>query len=196
MKKKEIRSLLEGNEFYFIGIVLVKGWGKMYVFEDKVQIDDDFEEEILMTERRRKRRVFLLWQDCFFLILDFLQFLVIYQFMVFRWIWFKEWLLNIYFVFFFNFDVYEFVKLYSGVYVSVQNYNILSSLVFVQFLVIFIGWFVVILMLVVVYFIIYGVLWYRKSFVLMIKMVYIRRVYVVILQVFIFFLVIYVGYVF
>lgn len=177
-------------------MVLVKGWGKMYVFEDKVQIDDDFEEEILMTERRRKRRVFLLWQDCFFLILDFLQFLVIYQFMVFRWIWFKEWLLNIYFVFFFNFDVYEFVKLYSGVYVSVQNYNILSSLVFVQFSVIFIGWFVVILMLVVVYFIIYGVLWYRKSFVLKIKMVYIRRVYVVILQVFIFFLVIYVGYIF
>uniref|UniRef100_K1Q114 Uncharacterized protein n=1 Tax=Magallana gigas TaxID=29159 RepID=K1Q114_MAGGI len=168
----------------------------MYVPEDKVQIDDDFEEEILMTERRRKRRVSLLWQDCFLLILDFLQFLAIYQSMALRWTWPKEWLSNTYFVFLFNLDVYEFVKLHSGVYASVQNYNTPSSSVPVQFSAISIGWLVVILMLAAVYPIIYGVLWYRKSPALMTKMAYTRRVYVVILQALTLPLATYVGHIF
>lgn len=196
MKQKEIRPLLEGNELYPTGIAPVKGWGKMYVPEDKVQIDDDFEEEILMTERRRKRRVSLLWQDCFLLILDFLQFLAIYQSMALRWTWPKEWLSNTYFVFLFNLDVYEFVKLHSGVYTSVQNYNTPSSSVPVQFSAISIGWLVVILMLAAVYPIIYGVLWYRKSPALMTKMAYTRRVYVVILQALTLPLATYVGHIF
>lgn len=196
MKQKEIRPLLEGNELYPTGIAPVKGWGKMYVPEDKVQIDDDFEEEILMTERRRKRRVSLLWQDCFLLILDFLQFLAIYQSMALRWTWPKEWLSNTYFVFLFNLDVYEFVKLHSGVYASVQNYNTPSSSVPVQFSAISIGWLVVILMLTAVYPIIYGVLWYRKSPALMTKMAYTRRVYVVILQALTLPLATYVGHIF
>lgn len=136
-----------------------------------------------MTERRRKRRVSLLWQDCFILFLDFLQFFAIYQSMALRWTWPKAWFSNTYFVFLFNLDVYEFVKLHtSGVYNSVQDYSTPSSSVPVKFSDISIGWLVVILMLIAVYSIMYGVLWYRKSPALMTRMAYTRRVYYVIIQ--------------
>ena len=197
MKQKEIRPLLEGNELYPKGMATPKGRIKMYIPEDKVEIDDDFEEEILMTERRRKRRVSLLWQDCFILFLDFLQFFAIYQSMALRWTWPKAWFSNTYFVFLFNLDVYEFVKLHtSGVYNSVQDYSTPSSSVPVKFSDISIGWLVVILMLIAVYSIMYGVLWYRKSPALMTRMAYTRRVYYVIIQALTLPLATYAGHVF
>lgn len=150
-----------------------------------------------MTERRRKRRVSLLWQDCFILFLDFLQFFAIYQSMALRWTWPKEWFSNTYFVFLFNLDVYEFVKLHtSGVYNSVQDYSTPSSSVPVKFSDISIGWLVVILMLIAVYSIMYGVLWYRKSPALMTRMAYTRRVYYVIVQALTLPLATYAGHVF
>lgn len=150
-----------------------------------------------MTERRRKRRVSLLWQDCFILFLDFLQFFAIYQSMGLRWTWPKEWFSNTYFVFLFNLDVYEFVKLHtSGVYNSVQDYSTPSSSVPVKFSDISIGWLVTILMLIAVYSIMYGVLWYRKSPALMTRMAYTRRVYYVIIQALTLPLATYAGHVF
>ena len=150
-----------------------------------------------MTERRRKRRVSLLWQDCFILFLDFLQFFAIYQSMALRWTWPQEWFSNTYFVFLFNLDVYEFVKLHtSGVYNSVQDYSTPSSSVPVKFSDISIGWLVIILMLIAVYSIMYGVLWYRKSPALMTRMAYTRRVYYVIIQALTLPLATYAGHVF
>ena len=150
-----------------------------------------------MTERRRKRRVSLLWQDCFILFLDFLQFFAIYQSMALRWTWPKEWFSNTYFVFLCNLDVYEFVKLHtSGVYNSVQDYSTPSSSVPVKFSDISIGWLVTILMLIAVYSIMYGVLWYRKSPALMTRMAYTRRVYYVIIQALTLPLATYAGHVF
>lgn len=197
LKQKEIRPLLEGNELFPKGMTTGKGRVKMYIPEDKVEIDDDFEDEILMTERRRKRRVSLLWQDCFLLIVDFLQFFAILQSMALRWTWPEAWLSNTYFVFLFNLDVFEFVKLHTtGVYISVQNHYTPSSSVPVQFWAISIGWLMVILILSAVYPIIYVVLWYRKSPALMTKMAYVRRVYCVIIQALTLPLATYVGHVF
>ncbi|XP_061192548.1 uncharacterized protein LOC133200775 [Saccostrea echinata] len=197
MKQKEIRPLLEGNEMYPKGMAVVQGRVKMYVPEDKVEIDDDFEDEILMTERRRKRRVSLLWQDCFLLILDFLQFFAIYQSMALRWTWPHAWLSNTYFVFIFNLDFFEFMKIHTaGVYASVQNYNTPSSSVPVQFSTISIGWLVVTLILAAVYPIIYAVLWYRKSPAMLTKMAYVRRVYYVVIQALTLPLATYVGHIF
>ena len=77
-RQKELEPLLvPGNgsfDFNPKGKVL---HGGMIIPEEKIEIDDDFEEEILVTERKRKRRVSLIWQDFLLLTLEFLQFFAV-----------------------------------------------------------------------------------------------------------------------
>ncbi|KAK3090786.1 hypothetical protein FSP39_014618 [Pinctada imbricata] len=181
-KQKEVEPLLVSGKFDFNPKGKVRHGG-MIIPEEKIEIDDDFEDEILVTEKRRKRRVSLIWQDFLLLTLEFLQFLAVLLSMSLRWTWPQIFLSNSYFIFLFNLDVYEFVKMHKdGVYISVQNYYTPSSTVPVNYGHIAIAWFAATASILLIYCLIYAVLYWRQHRKFLTIFAWQRRIYFVILQ--------------
>ncbi|KAJ8305938.1 hypothetical protein KUTeg_016483 [Tegillarca granosa] len=154
-------------------------------YEEKEELDDeDFEEEILLTERKRKRRVSQLGWDATLLILEYFQILALIQSMSLRWVWPEEYLSVAFPVFLFNLDFWEFMKVFSpGSYKSVQGYYTPSSIVPMDFSYLAIAWLVLILVLVAVFIFVYALLYFMDHPQFLSHFARLRKSYFFIIQV-------------
>lgn len=87
-----------------------------------------------------KRSTSLIACDALLLCLELLQVLALLQSMSLRWIWPITWIEKANFIFFFNADVWEYVKVDSSAFRYIQGYETPSSAVSVSFEHILFGW--------------------------------------------------------
>ncbi|KAL5022904.1 hypothetical protein ScPMuIL_002059 [Solemya velum] len=107
-KRYEITPLLPSSKFISQSHLKNK--------HDKDVEDQEIEMSLehFLPKNLKKERVSLCLYDCVILTLQYLQILALIQSMALRWVWPEEWLSNMYFLFFFNFDFWEILKMKSG----------------------------------------------------------------------------------
>lgn len=165
-------------------------------FPDEDDLMDDFEEEILQIEEKKKRQVSLLWQDLLNLTLDFLQIFALLQSMALRWTWSDNWISKTYFFFLFNLDVWEFVKVFQGSYVSTQSYYTPSSTVAMSYFTFAMAMGGCILLLIGIFVAVYVILWVIKDHQFHSKTAWMRRIYLIFVQILTFPISVNVGHLF
>ncbi|XP_046561288.1 LOW QUALITY PROTEIN: uncharacterized protein LOC124270288 [Haliotis rubra] len=132
---------------------------------------------------KRKRNTSLIWFDVFITILEMLQILALVQVMSLRWVWPKIWINYTYFLFIFNVDIWELVKVSSGVFHGVQDYFTPSSFVPFSYNYIVLGWGLFLLCLIGGFVGTYAVLRYRKRPYLLVHVARMERAGIIIAQV-------------
>ncbi|ELT88995.1 hypothetical protein CAPTEDRAFT_219939 [Capitella teleta] len=144
---------------------------------------NDTDEAIVFADRK-KRGSSLIANDACLLILWFLQLFSVLQSFGLRWPYPEMFLKTTKYVFFFNLDVWEFVKLNSnGTYTSLQNYYTPTELISFKYWYILIGWLVLILLLFVAYIIALNVLYYKQNPYMLVQIAQLQRAYAILVQV-------------
>lgn len=180
IRYKEVEPLLkEGNLTFHPADKTIS---RTIHFQEDDDWVDDFEDEILEIEERKRRRVSLLWQDLLLLTVDFLQIFALIQAMALRWTWSAYWINKAYFFFLFNLDIWEFVKVYKDAYVSTQNYYTPSATVPMSFSTLALAGGGCILLLFGIFVAVYAILWVIKDRRFITKTAWMRRIYLVFVQ--------------
>ena len=145
--------------------------------------DEEAGDEILFAEKQRKGTSLVL-NDAILLILYFLQMLALMMAMALRWPWPSSWLSNNKFVFLFNLDIWEFLKLYEDdVYVSAQGDFVLSDSVGISYWLILLIWALFLFIALVAYIITYAIIAWVKHPHLFMQHASLKRAYIIIAQV-------------
>ncbi|XP_052073966.1 uncharacterized protein LOC127711841 isoform X2 [Mytilus californianus] len=180
VQKKEVEPLLFETNLTFHPED--KNASRSIYFPDEDDIMDDFEEEILEIEEKKRRHVSLLWQDLLLLTFDFLQIFALLQSMALRWTWSGSWIAKSYFFFLFNLDVWEFMKVYKDAYVSTQSYYTPSATVPMSYSTFALAGGGCILFLIGIFVAVYLILWVRKDRQFLSKTAWMRRIYLIFVQ--------------
>ncbi|XP_025111516.1 uncharacterized protein LOC112574565 [Pomacea canaliculata] len=130
-----------------------------------------------------KRNTSLIATDAMLLILELLQVLALLQAMSLKWFWPKSWMKNTNFIFLFNMDIWEFIKVECGAFIGMQNHDIPSSSVTMQFASIIFGWFGFFVLFGLILLIVKLVLWARHPPYLMIHNARLERAFIIIVQI-------------
>jgi hypothetical protein len=178
--KKEVEPLLMESQLTFHPSD--KNVSRTIYFPDEDEDTDDFEEEILEIEEKKNRQVSLLWQDLLNLTFDFLQIFALLQSMALRWTWSNLWISKTYFIFLFNLDVWEFMKVYKEAYISTQGYFTPSATVPMSYFTFAMATGGVILLLIGIFVAVYAILWITKDHQFLTKTAWMRRIYLVLVQ--------------
>ncbi|XP_071165857.1 uncharacterized protein [Mytilus edulis] len=180
VRKKEFEPLLFETNLTFHPED--KNASRSIHFPDEDDIMDDFEEEILEIEEKKRRQVSLLWQDLLLLTFDFLQIFALLQSMALRWTWSGSWIAKSYFFFIFNLDIWEFIKVYKDAYVSTQSYYTPSATVPMSFSTFALAGGGCVLFLIGIFVAVYLTLWVRKDRQFLNKTAWMRRIYLIFVQ--------------
>lgn len=180
VRKKEFEPLLFETNLTFHPED--KNASRSIHFPDEDDIMDDFEDEILEIEEKKRRQVSLLWQDLLLLTFDFLQIFALLQSMALRWTWSGSWIAKSYFFFIFNLDVWEFIKVYKDAYVSTQSYYTPSATVPMSFSTFALAGGGCVLFLIGIFVAVYLTLWVRKDRQFLNKTAWMRRIYLIFVQ--------------
>ncbi|XP_071119124.1 uncharacterized protein [Haliotis cracherodii] len=132
---------------------------------------------------KRKRKTSLIWFDVFIVLLEMLQILALIQAMSLRWVWSKTWINYTYFLFIFNLDIWELVKVSSGAFYGVQDYFTPSSFLPFSYNYIVLGWVLLLLCLIGIFVGTYAILRYRKRPYLLVHVARMERAGIIIAQV-------------
>ncbi|XP_064617152.1 uncharacterized protein LOC135481242 [Liolophura sinensis] len=149
--------------------------------------DDDEEEDdsILYDKMSRKKTTSLLILDCFVTIIEILQFLAIVQSMALRWAWPESFLSATNFIFLFNLDIWDFLKVHTaGAYKHIQGYHVPSDSMPAYYFSLILGWSIILIVAVVVYVATYTRLRHRKHPFMMVRIARLQHVYIVMIQLF------------
>lgn len=134
------------------------------------------------SRRTTRRSTSLIAIDALLLCLELLQMLAILQSMSLRWFWPITWIKKINFIFFFNADVWEYVKVESA-FIRIQGYDTPSSTVSVSFAYILYGWATVLGLLLIIWAGIRTFLHFRQPAYLLVHNARLERAYIIIIQV-------------
>lgn len=151
----------------------------LYLHEDEEEEDDS----ILYDKLSRKRATSLLTLDCVITIIEILQFLAIVQSMALRWAWPESFLSATNFIFLFNLDVWDFLKVHTaGAYKHIQGYHVPSDSMPAYYFNLILGWSAILVVAGVAYVTIYARLRHRKKPFMMVRLARLQHVYVVLIQ--------------
>ncbi|XP_038067918.1 uncharacterized protein LOC119737550 isoform X2 [Patiria miniata] len=146
---------------------------------------DDLEAEYMANfSRKQKRKTMLVLHDAFFLILDFLQFYALIAAISLRWPWPFNWLYSTRFVFLFNLDIWEFMKMNDpDVYNSARDGFIDSTLIGFDYRWYALGWAIFIFVAITLYIILYIAMNYQKRYNLLLLLAQLQRAYIIVCQI-------------
>lgn len=147
--------------------------------EDENAYWDDGSE---MKTSLKKRNPSLIAVDSVILLVEIFQVLALVQSMSMRWTFPENWLKYTSFIFLINLDIWDFSKMLSGKYKSIQSYFMPSTDVPIDYRYLLGAWLTVFVILVVVYIVVYAVLNYKKHPYLMVKIAKLQRIYLVVFQ--------------
>ncbi|XP_041358588.1 uncharacterized protein LOC121375280 [Gigantopelta aegis] len=136
-----------------------------------------------LYKMKGKRRTSLIGSDALILVLELLQILAVLQSMSLKWVWPTAWLTYANFILIFNLDVWDFVKVSSGVFKGVQNYDIPSSVLPYSFNYMVLGWGVLIFLLFTAFIVVYCILRYRRRPYLLVHTAKMERGIIIICQI-------------
>ncbi|XP_050403384.1 uncharacterized protein LOC126819417 [Patella vulgata] len=137
----------------------------MFRSHDEIEEDSIKPEQELanaVSRKKRKRRTSLIINDSIIVILEFFQIWALIQSMSLKWTYPFSWLQSTNFIFFVNLDFWEFVKVNSGAFKGIQNYNPPSSDVPFSYNYVLLAMGLLLFLIAAILLIIYAVLRYRK----------------------------------
>jgi hypothetical protein len=141
-------------------------------------------DEAIVFADRKKRGSSLIANDACLLILWSLQLFCVVQSLGLRWPYPEDFLHSTKYVFFFNLDVWDYMKLTAnGTYTSLQHYYTPTTLIPFKYWYILIGWAALIFLLFVLYLIALRVLYYKRNPFMLVQIAQLQRAYVIIVQV-------------
>ncbi|KAL8586792.1 hypothetical protein ACOMHN_061305 [Nucella lapillus] len=140
-------------------------------------------EQKVFTRHGTKRNTSLVATDALLLCLEFIQILAVLQAMSLKWIWPQSWIKATNFIFCFNADVWEFVKVDSGAFIGARSYDTPSATVGTKFHYILTGWAGFFALLLSIWAAIRIVLHVRKPAYLLVHVARLQRAVVIILQI-------------
>ncbi|XP_076462253.1 uncharacterized protein LOC143294718 [Babylonia areolata] len=140
-------------------------------------------EQKVYNRRTTKRSTSLIATDALLLCLEFFQILAVLQAMSLKWIWPKSWIRTANFIFLFNVDVWEFIKVDCGAFVGARNYDTPSDTVSTKFYYILTGWASFFIALMLIWAVIRIVLHLRKPAYLLVHVARLHRAMIIIIQI-------------
>ncbi|XP_033109234.1 uncharacterized protein LOC117110591 [Anneissia japonica] len=136
------------------------------------------------SSSRRNRKIQLVIHDALLLILDFIQVYALIMAMSIRWTWPYDWLYVSRFAFFFNLDIWEFLKVNDeSVFYSVRDSFIASSLISLDYRFLIFGWMVFVFVGIVIFISLYIYMNYQKNYNLLLRIATMQRTYIVLCEV-------------
>jgi MFS family permease len=152
--------------------------------DDSDAIPDNPEDDKILFGDGQRHGTSLLINDSIILILETLQFFALLQSLSFRWAWPLDWLRNFSFVFAFNLDIWEMVKISTnGTYKSVKFYNTPSADVPIEYWHMVLMWFLIFALGGIAFVAAYITMTKKKSSYLLIQIAKLQQVYMVAIQV-------------
>ncbi|XP_071953972.1 uncharacterized protein [Antedon mediterranea] len=136
------------------------------------------------TSGQQKRKIQLVIHDVIFLILDFLQVYAMIMAISIRWTWPYDWLYISRFAFFFNLDIWEFLKVNDeSIFYSVRETFIASSEIPMDYRYLLLGWIIFVFVGILVFITLYIYMNYQKNYNLLLQIATMQRIYIILCQV-------------
>ncbi|XP_064625710.1 uncharacterized protein LOC135486661 [Lineus longissimus] len=152
--------------------------------EESDAIPDNPEEDKILFAEGQRRGTNLLISDAIILILEALQFFALIQSLSFRWAWPVDWLNSFSFLFAFNLDIWEMVKISTnGTYKSVKFYNTPSGAVPLEYWQMVLMWSLICALGGIAFIAAYSTMRKKKSSYMLIQIAVLQKVYVIAIQV-------------
>ncbi|XP_006822682.1 uncharacterized protein LOC100373635 [Saccoglossus kowalevskii] len=148
----------------------------------KEEIDDDY--YLKFSPKYKRRHVELVFSDAILLVLDFLQIYCLIFSIALRWTWPEDWSYHTRFLFLFNLDIWEFIKLQlPGVYKPASNYYIPSSEMLIDYRLYLLAWGSLVFLFILSFICIYISINMKKNPNMLVQLARLKRVYITLCQV-------------
>ena len=135
---------------------------RIQIEEYEEEEDDDGDDKILFADGK-KRGTSLILNDAFLLLLHFLQMWAILQSLSLRWTWPNNWLKATNFIFLFNLDVWEFIKVHeNNTYQNVQGYFTPTASLPINYWYILLAWGILVFLSLTALIIAYTIITYKR----------------------------------
>lgn len=148
--------------------------------------DDDIDGEFLLhASPKQRRKTILVIEDGCLMVLDYLQIYALIMAMALRWPWPTDWLYSTRFLFLFNLDIWEFLKVNTaGVLTAARDGFIDSSLIRFDYRILLLFWAVLSFVSVATYVGFYLGMNYQKKYNFMLQVAKLKRVFVMLAEIF------------
>ena len=142
--------------------------------------EDDFEEDKILFADNKRRGSSLILNDVFLMIIQYIQTLAVIQSMALRWPWPENWIVSTRFIFLFNLDVWEFMKIESNsTYKSIKSYYTPSDEMPFSYWYIMLAWGAFVFLATVIFIAVYIFLTRKNNPSLLVQLAYLQRVYII-----------------
>ena len=136
--------------------------------------DDNDDDKILFADGK-KRGTSLILNDAFLLLLHFLQMWAVMQSLSLRWTWPISWLQTTNFIFLFNLDIWDFMKVHgNNTYQNMQGYYTPTASLSINYWYILLAWGIFIFLSLTALIIAYTVITYRRHPFMMVQVKVLR----------------------